>query len=306
MKKIIRIITEILILILICKTADAQCNCLGGAAVGGLTPIGGTANMGVMRDNYLRLSLFYNYAYGDNFFRRDSYAEKDLADYYITHYSSLTAAYGINNEFTIETEIGYFPLKLQEYDVIKLESHGLSHLSLTGKYNVFNSIVNETELTLGAGLKLPLSLKTESVPQHVRASTGAYGFTLFAFLHKGFKDHGTHLFLINRSDYNFENRNKYQYGQTYNTSFFITQGISEALTALLEIRNEIRSQDYIDGNLNIDSGGWFFHFSPQINFTYKSLNLALYFDYPFYQYYYGYQLGNNYSTGLNFTWQTKL
>ena len=70
----------ILIIIYLFSTAISysQCGCLGGAAVGGLTPIGGTANVGLLREDYLRSSLFYSYANGNQFYRGASKTEKDL------------------------------------------------------------------------------------------------------------------------------------------------------------------------------------------------------------------------------------
>ncbi|MFH1049529.1 MAG: hypothetical protein V1779_01205 [bacterium] len=300
-----RVIILILIYLVANENAISQCGCLGGAAVGGLTPIGGTANVGLLRTDYFRASLFYSYAYGDKFYRGDNRAEKDIVDHYETQFSALLLGYGLTQDITIEAELGYFPKKLQDFETNDATGSGLSHTTLYAKYNVFNSIVNEIEFTFGAGTKLPLELKKENIPQHVRASTGAYGLIFQAFLHKGFKKQDMHIFLINRSEYNFVNQNDYQYGPSFNTSLYFTRGITKSLTGILELRNELRLKDKINGKIHEDSGGMFFHLSPQINYTLGQFNFAVLFDYPFYQYYNGYQLGNNFSAALNVTWQTK-
>jgi len=305
----------IIIAFLSSELAYSQCGCLGGAAVGGLTPIGGTANVGLLREDYFRASLFYSYAYGDKFFSGDEPATKDIeqqyrnVSHYSTHFSSLLVGYGITENLTLEVELGYFPQKLQDYGTKDETGSGLSHASFYGKYNLYNSIVNELEFTIGAGLKLPLDIQKENIPQHVKASTGAYGVSFQAFLHKGFKANDIHLFLINRTDYNFENKNEYQYGSTINTSFYITKGILKSLTGILEIRNEIRMKDKFKSEYQEDAGmftgGYFFHFAPQLNYTIGQFNFSVLFDYPIFQYYYGHQLGNNYSIGLNVSWLTK-
>ncbi|ROL62243.1 hypothetical protein D9V86_01705 [Bacteroidetes/Chlorobi group bacterium ChocPot_Mid] len=284
----------------------SQCGCVGGAAVGGLTPIGGTANVGLLREDYFRASLFYSYSYGDKFFRGDARAEKDIVEHYETQFSSLMLGYGFTEDITLETEIGYFPRKLQDFGSNNAEGSGLSHLSVIGKYNLFSSIVKEIEFTMGLGARLPLELKQENLPQHVRPSTGAYGIIFQAFFHLGNKKADMHFFVINRSEYNFENKSEYQYGPTVNTSLYYTKGILKNLTGIIELRNEYRLKDKINGEEHKDSGGLFFHVAPQINYTLGQFNVSALFDYPIYQYYNGYQLGNNYTIGLNFTWMTRL
>ncbi len=305
-----KIFVLIIIYLFTTEIVFSQCGCLGGAAVGGLTPIGGTANVGLLRENYFRSSLFYSYAYGNQFYTGASKTEKDIVDHYQTHYTALMLGYGLTQDLTVEAELGYFPQKLQDFGTDDVTGSGFSHTSLYAKYNIFNSIVNEWEVTLGAGAKLPLELKKEDVPQHVRASTGAYGLIFQAFLHKGFKKHDIHLFLINRSEYNFENADDYQYGPSFNSSFYFTHGITKTLTGILELRNEIRMKDKLKSEyqeiFGMYTGGVFFHIAPQLNYTLGQFNFSALFDYPFYQYYNGIQLGNNYSLALNVTWQTKL
>ncbi|MFC2131276.1 hypothetical protein ACFLSQ_07565 [Bacteroidota bacterium] len=301
-----KILFVLALIILLPVSSNSQCGCVGGAAIGGLTLIGGTANAGVLREDYFRTTLFYSYAFGNQFYRADSYADKDQVDYYETHYSGLLAAYGLTDALTIESEIGYFPQKMQDYDIGKIQSSGFSHVIISAKYNVFNSIVNETEVTLGGGGKIPLGISESIDYQYVHSSSGAFGINFQAFLHKGYKKQGLHLFLINRSEYNLKNKNNFQYGASYNTSFFVTKALLDNLTGLLEIRNDIREKDKIQDIIQKNTGGLFFHISPQLNYTIGSFNISALFDYPFYQYYNGYQLGNNYSIALNLTWQTKI
>lgn len=299
------IIYLILLLTIYSTTVYGQCGCVGGAAVGGLTPIGGTANVGLLRENFFRASLFYSYSFGDKFFRGDARAEKDIVDHYETQFSALMLGYGLAEDITVETEIGYFPKKLQDFGTYNVEGSGLSHLSLIGKYNLFSSIVKEMEFTLGLGARLPLEVKQENLPQHIKPSTGAYGIIFQAFFHLGNKKENMHFFMINRSEYNFENMSEYQYGPSINTSFYYTNGILKNLTAIMELRNEFRMKDKIKGEYHKDSGGLFFHIVPQINYTLSQFNFSALFDYPVYQYYNGYQLGNNYTIGLNVTWMTR-
>jgi hypothetical protein len=282
---------------------------MGGAAIGGLTAIGGTANVGVLKEGYFRANLSGVFLYGDEFYGERS-IEKGVVNYFETYYSNLLLAYGITNDLMIESEIGYFPQKMQSYSERDLDtniiSSGFSHIGLTAKYNIYNSIMNEFEFTAGAGMKIPLTTDKGNLPQHIAASTGAYSVSVQSFLHKGFKKQGLRFFLINRFDYNFENIYEYQYGTSLTNSLFITKNIIENLSGYLEIRNAIRNKDKIKKVIHDNSGGIFLTLSPQINYSYYKFNFAIFFDYPIYQKLYGSQLGLNYSAGMNLTWQTKI
>lgn len=293
-------------LLLIPELIYSQCSCMGGAAVGGLTPVGGTVNIGVLREGYFRTSAMYRYSSGNEYYRGDATAEKGLVDNYYIHYIGILAGYGISNKFTAEFEIGGFPQKFQDFGYYTLAGSGLSHMTFYGKYNLYHSIRNEFEVTAGLGGKIPLVIKESNLPQHVLPSTGAYGLVLQAFLHKGFKDYGLRFFLIHRTDINAVNNLDYKYGAGFYTSLFVSKSIIKSLTGLLEIRNELRMHDKYQNELSEDSGGNIFVISPQLNYVVGDFYISALFDYPFYKYYNGYQLSNNSSFSINLTWQTNL
>ncbi len=294
----------LILLIILSYDAFSQCSCMGGAAVGGLTPVGGTVNIGVLREGFFRATAMYSYSSGDQYYRGDETAEKGLVDNYNIHYIGLLAGYGISNKFTAELEIGGFPLKFQDFGYYTLSGSGLSHLTVYGKYNLYHSIRSEFEITVGLGGRIPLVIEESNLPQHVLPSTGAYGLVLQAFLHKGFKDYGLRFFLIHRTDINAENNLDYQYGSGFYTSLYVSKNILKGLTGLLEVRNELRMQDKYQGELYEDSGGNIFIVSPQINYVLGDFYISALFDYPFYKNYNGYQLSNSSSFAINLTWQT--
>ncbi len=302
----------VLLSILCTYELHSQCACCSGAAVGGVTPVGGTVNIGVLREGFFRVTALYKYSSGDTYYRKDHVAEKGWIDNYHIHYSGLLLGYGINNKLTAEIEIGGFPQKYQDFNYFSHSSKGFSHLIVYGKYNIFHSIKHEIEITAGIGGRMPLILKErnlpeeEYLPQHVLPSTGAFGAVLQAFLHKGFKNLGLRFFLIHRTDINAENNLGYQYGTVYNTSFYTVKNILKELSTILEIRHELRMKDKYQGELHEDSGGFNFIISPQLNYVFGKFNISAFYEYPFYKYYNGHQLSNNSSFGVNLTWQTNL
>ncbi len=306
LKTIKYLILIVIMLMSLDMSAFSQCSCMGGAAVGGLTPVGGTVNVGVLRKDYFRAAAFYRYSRGDTYYRNDSPAETGLVDSYHIHYTGLLVGYGLSNKLTLEAELGGFPEKYQDFKYFSLSSGGLSHILVSGKYNLYYDFRKEFEISAGAGLRAPLVTHEENLPQHILPSTGAYGAVFQLFIHKGFEQQGIRLILMHRTDINAENNLDYQYGTGFYTSLYLTKNIIDRLSGIVEIRNEFRLKDKYLGETYEDSGGNIFIISPQINYTIKDFNISALLDYPFYKNYNGYQLANDFSIAFNITWQTEL
>jgi hypothetical protein len=293
----------IVMIIVSLSNAYSQCGCMGGAAIGGITPIGGSANLGVLKENNLRSSVFFRNGYGNEYFSKDTKVTPGIVKEYLYDYIGLNAGYGITEDLTVEIESGYFLKKMQDYEFEKLESSGFSHINTSIKYNLYNSYISQIEYTAGIGGRVPLNFSNDEVPQHVLPSTGAYGLILHSFLHKGFKKQGLHFFLINRAEINSENKKNYLYGSSIFSSFYLTQYLLYDLTIMLQIRNEYRTKDHYLGSEVSDSGGSIFNVSPQLSYKADKFYISAMYDYPFYKYYYGKQLSNSYSFSLMLTWQ---
>lgn len=302
--KMRQIVFIILMLIGLEQSVYCQCACIGGAAVGGLTPIGGSANIGVLKEANLRISIFDRFGVGDEYFAGDSKTTQGLVDNYSYNFMGLNAGYGINDELTVEVELGYFVNKMQQFADDKIESNGFSHLNVSLKYNLFAKRASELEYTVGLGGRIPLDFSDDNVPQNILPSTGAYGIILHSFLHKGFKDKGWYLILLNRAEFNSTNSYDYVYGFSLISSFYTTKILFDNFSASLEIRNEFRTKDESFGKSVDNSGGMIFTISPQFSYKLDNFYLTGLFDYPFYKYYNGTQLTNAYSLWLMLTWQS--
>lgn len=281
-----------------------QCNCINGAAIGGMTPVSGTTNIGVLQKKNMRSLLFYKFGQGNKFFKGDVVQDTGDIKSLRYHYAGLVLGYGISDRFTVEAETGYFLEKSQDWGIENFSSSGLSHLLLSAKYNLYFSPARELEFSTGVGVKLPLQFETNSLPQHIMPSTGDYSGILTLFFHKGFSESKSRFIIINSTGYNsIINSNQYQYGMFNYTSFIFTKSIMEKWTGILELRNELRTHDQQYKDQVVNSGGWSVNIAPQINFSYSYFNLSFLFDYPLYQYLNGSQLGMNYSASLNLNWE---
>ncbi len=299
--------------------ANAQCPCSMGAAVGGLTPIGGTVNVGVLREGFIRATFLYNYGYGEEYFHNDIRIEKKdfttekiiHSKEYRNHFLGFLFSYGLTNKLTIESELGYFPQKFQTiseysssyFDVL---SRGFSHFVLSGKYNVFYDLGSDIEFTAGAGLMMPLDFAKDTLPYNLYSSNGNYAVVLQSFLHKGFKRENLHLMLYNKFIGNFAYTREYKQGNSLQNSLFLAQGFSRNISGILELRHEYYSRDKYQNEIIHDSGANIISISPQVYLVFDELNISFYMAIPLYRYYFGEQLATKYNIGANITYQMKI
>lgn len=283
----------------------AQCGC-SGAAIGGITPVGGTSNLGLLKKNNFRANIFYSYSYGKDYYHNDIPIPAGEIKYFSSNYLDILLGYGITEKITIDANIGYFIDKTQDFYYTKYTGSGFAQAVIWAKYNILRSRANEIELTLGSGVKMPLGSVKDSVPQHIQPTTGAFGVAFQAFLHKGFQDYGLHFIFLSRLDYNNSNKNDYRYGMSFVNSLFATKTIFDIFTIIFEFRAETRLRDMQKGEPNKDSGGTIVSFTPQLNYSFQNINISILTDYPIYKFLFGNQLSKNYLIGINFTWQLNL
>ncbi len=289
----------VLVILINNSISFAQCGCVGGAAVGTLVQSGSSSNSGILKNNSLRTSIFFVNSFGDQYFKGDKKLDSGVIKNYNTSFLGLQFEYGLFDRFTIETQIGYYVDKFQDFGTYTMQGKGFSNISLLGKYNFYKSRTYQVEWTLGAGVSIPLDRGDNSLPQHLRASSGAYSASIVSYLYKGYKKNQLYFILLNKYDYNFENNDLYLYGNNFTNSFYISKNIVEKLNTVIGIRTDYRSKDKYDGYYNYDSGWFQFSISPQINYSIYNFNIGLYYDIPVYKYYNGTQLTSKGSFGLN-------
>jgi hypothetical protein len=278
----------------------SQCTCTSGAAIGGMTPVSGTTNVGVLQKKNMNTVLFSTFGSGSNYFSGNEKVKNVDVEEMKYAYSSLSAGYGITDKLTVEAEIGYFWDKYQRFiGDQEYNSSGLSHFGLGLKYNLLHSLARKLEFTGGLNFTSPLQFGNENLPQNILPSSGNYGTGIFILFHKGLNKGKSRLMLINRSGITFENSIEYQYGNYSITSGYYVQSIGKKFAAIAEFRSEIRDRDTYEGNTFKDSGGYIFYFTPQVNYSFRNWNFSILADIPIYRYYNGSQLGKSFSVGLN-------
>lgn len=289
------------------KPVLAQC-------LSAVNPVGGTNNMLVLEKRSLRVITFYKYGGGDHYFSGSSRYNGKLSItkvYY--NYLATTIGYGINDKFTLELETGYFLNKTQKYNTEssdnKLEGKGLSTLVILGKHSLFSEPVKRIYITGALGAKLPCSRDYQwdngvQLPPEIQPTMGALGAVCNLSFVKESPENGMRYFFISRAEANGTNKNDYKLGASFYNSVYVSKHLmfpwlKGDWTTILQVRDEIRTQDKIMDVKKESSGSNLIFISPQLNYVVKEKwNFSAMIDIPVYQNFNGTQLGGG--TGFTF------
>ena len=299
----------LILVMLIFPSLRSHAQCFSSA-----NPVGGTTNLLVLDKKTLRTISFYRHAYSNKYFEGHSRSEFDQVKQANYNYMGWIFAYGFSQKFTLETEGGLFFNKSYHYNldpVYILTGSGLNNMVISGKFRLVTDYQKRFFLTGSAGIKLPPSLDPQEkdgvvLPVDLQPSTNAFGSVLQAFLVKENSLSGMRYFLLSRFEMNLPGRNDYLPGKALISSVFVSKHLPEHWlpgdwTMVLQLRNEIRSRNSMNGIPEASTGGFLFLVSPQINYSIKEKwNLSVMADIPFYQYFNGTQLAYAYAFTVNF------
>ncbi len=295
-------ILGLITVLLSCNAAWGQCFSSTG------NPIGGNANMGVMKKGMFRVGSFYKHAYSGKYFHGDELSVNEghiTAEYAVYNYVSTMLSYGITNNLTIEAGSGYFINKTKAFST-PMTGKGFSNAVVTAKYAFYHNPAKRLEVTGSLGGKIPLRSEeqriettTINIANHpdVQSCLGNYGAIAELYVIKEKPFTGLRYFLITKYEHNFHSIDGYfdlrqfNFGNSLNTSVFVTKHLhmppalswlTENWTAIAQIRhehkwqNQKRSQFYI-GSGELEYGEWekvknsgsdVIFFCPQINYTF--------------------------------------
>ena len=304
-----RAILVILIFLIYPLNILSQCCASSG------NPIGGTLNIGQMDHHVLRIASFFRNSTGDRYMSgNDLYTgEIGILKKAMFNYLGFLGSYGLNNNITIEMETGYFINKTQVFKLNdeKLTGYGISDIVISFKPRIYYSSEKNLEISCALGPNIPLKRKLQvingvTMPVDIQSSTGSYGlvFQLNAIKENSFR--GISFLLVNRIEKYFENKQEYNFGNSYTNSFYFSKHLFfetqqlNGCTIILQMKNQIRSKNMREG-VRIDAtGNCSFFFTPQVNLAIKeNWNVAALCDIPVYQYFNGIQLANKLSFALS-------
>lgn len=278
--------------------AEAQC-------LSSVNPVGGTNNLLVPEKKSLRIISFYKYGQGTRYYEGNSVSDFNLINKAFYNYLSMSAGYGLTGKTSLELETGYFINKTQVYNLepnYRLTGNGLSNLVLLLKQSLYSNPFKRIYITGAAGPKIPSSRSLQwdnnvKLPVEVQPTIGAFGTVFTSSFVKENSGTGMRYFITNRVEINGSNKEDYSLGTSVYTSLYVSRHLrapwlKDNWTAIIQLRNEIRGIDTIEGIKKESSGSTLFFVAPQLNYVLKdNWYLSVMADIPFYQHFNGTQLG---------------
>jgi len=278
-------------------------------------PIGGTSNLGVLKEKSLKLILTHRYSYSGKYMAGNDIYEPYFVNTGYFNHTGILLAFALSKRFTVELESGYFANKTQTYiaGIIpeKKKGYGFNNIIFTPKINLLKK--NDWEITTGLGLKYPIGSYNKSfdgavAELDIQPSTGAVDYIHTLFISKEYLSKHLRLFLYNRIEIKTANPLQYKYGNLYATSFFVSYSASFRWDIIIQARTEIRSKDERPAQVkpyNMEkipiSGSQKVFISPQVNYNFNQVtSVSMLADIPVYQYYNEQQLANSFALAISF------
>ena len=322
-----RVIIVLILSLLIHEATFAQGCCSGG----GGNPIAGGNSTGVLNKNQLEISGRYQFNYSDVYFSKDS-DTLNMIDGLSSSYLFLKVDYGLSDKFTISIASGYYTQKklveLGQTDTVT--SSGISDLILFPRYSVLNKKRENTrtELTLGLGIKIPLSSGEDSTlvgysgenaiyaisPPTVQVSSGSQDLILYSFLYHGYPKRKLRMFanaLYIKKGYNSMGQ---KFGDYVSMGLFVGKTVFKKIGVTVQLKGEwidkmqvAKTVSEIDlavyGIDMVSTGSKKVFFIPQLSYTEKNLTLFVTTEVPLYQYLNGVQAGSLYQVTAGLTYR---
>lgn len=293
-----------LTIVFICLSQSVKSQC---CAAGNPISDDGSASGGGKK--ILEAGVLGTYSYSDIYYKGNSRSDYEYIDYSYFMYSSFSLAYGITEKLKVTSEIGYFFAKAQ-YFVFDQNRNatGLGDLVLGAQYLIYQNTGKQFNIFPRVKLTLPVGTfdKVDGsviLPIDIQPSSGSYKYQVGLLFSKIYMDGKLALFFDNSFEYSQRietERTNYKYGNLYNNSLFAGYQIFPRLTLALQLRSQYREKAS-DKNKELvnATGGHVMFVAPQFRYNFwKTWNISLKYDYPFYKNMNGTQLTNNYAVSL--------
>jgi hypothetical protein len=266
------VLAALLSFLLQTNKSSAQCCSTG-------SPVGTTVNAGVLSKKTLRVIAFYRHSYSDTYYEEDHQTDKNTALLSANYdFAGLTFGYGITKRLTLEADFGFIEKPLKQFEMMG-----------------------------GLGLRYPFTFEPQmkdgvQLSPDVQPSTHAFGVSGILFLNKGFPGITLRIFSINKYDYNFQDKNNYQYGSILMNSIFASKKIVKNLFGILQVRSEFKSRDKDEGVERENTGYELVTLTPQLSYSIAGRwNVSALYDIPIYKYYNFRQLTPKSSFAISFS-----
>lgn len=302
----------------------AQGCCSGGSA----SPIAGGTSQGVLNIHQMEIATSFQ-RINSGTFRTGHEVVTPLFNRYISEYSYTRLAYGVTKKLTVSLESGYYWQRGQYANADTIRTRGIGDLIIFPRYNIYNKATDDKviDITLGAGLKLPLGSHNDSSvvftnpftgrqtfaidPPITQLTTGGvdkifYGFFLRGFPLKNFRLFANTIYI--RKGWNSLNE---KFGDYASVGLFASTTVRTRFGLMMQVRgewvNHMHARNNVDllATYNIDQSSTGMRrliAAPQVSYTKKGITFYVMAELPIYEHVNGTQIGMapQYTAGLSY------
>ena len=309
-------------------TSVSQCCSAGGGC-----PIAGGAGMGVLMEKQLELNANYQYVSTNKFLNGDQ-PDVNFLDNYSSKYGYYRLGYGISKNLTLSLESGYYfdktQIGLNKRDTIS--TNGIADFIIFPRYDVLNKTSNNihSEITVGAGLKIPLGNPNDTLkqiepfsgmvyyilkPPAIRTTTGSQDFIFYLSLIRNYQNQNFRIFsnaLFIKKGWNALGEKTGNYasvglfaGKSFFTKLGTTLQLKGEWIGQMKVNPDLNAYGFIDYN-PLATGSKKLLLVPQVSYAFKSFNVFASAEFPLYQYVNEEQIASQYffTTGLSYRFMT--
>jgi len=274
---------------------------------------GEQANIG---HKQLQVIAGYKYSLSDQYYHNDSKVEIDFIYKAWFNYLNLQLIYGLTPRISIQTDIGYFTNRTEQYkkeDWESITGYGIGDAGLTVRYLAYKSFTRKLSIIPSLGVKFPVGIFDQEVsnvklPITVQPSSGSFKYLLNLYISKTFKNPKYNLVFFGSAEFPqlIDSENfYYKFGNMYLFSLVGSYYFSDKLTFGLEVRNENRRKATRENDQIVESSGFNIVYAvPHISYAFaKKWFIAVNADIPVYKYYNGIQLSNKFAISARLSWR---
>ena len=287
--------------------------CSGGSA----SPIAGGTSQGVLNIHQMEIATSFQ-KLNSGTFRKGHEIVTPLFDHYKSDYSYTRIAYGVTRKLTVSVESGYYWQRGQYDDADTIKTRGLGDLIVFPRYNIYSKATDEKviDITLGAGIKIPLGSHNDSTvvftnpftgkqtyaldPPITQLTTGSVDAIFYAFFLRGFPLRNFRLFansIYIRKGWNSLDE---KFGDYAGVGLFASTTVKTKFGLTMQVRgewvNHMHSRNNVDllATYNIDQASTGMRrliAAPQVSYSNKGITFYVMTELPIYEHVNGTQIG---------------
>lgn len=264
----------------------------------------------------LQVIAGYKYSLSDQYYHKDSKEDIDFIDKAYFNYLNLQLIYGLTRKLSIQTDLGYFLNRTEQYkkdDWETINGYGIGDAGITVKYLAYKSFRRKISIIPSLGVKFPIGVFDQEVdhvklPITVQPSSGSFKYLVNLYFSKTFKNPKFNLGVFGSAEFPqlIDSENfYYQYGNMFLFSLVGSYYLSDKLTLGVELRNENRNKASRENDQTVESSGYIIVYAvPHVSYAFaKKWFLAINADLPVYKYYNGIQLANKFAISTRISWR---